>query len=96
VGTLNPRSRDTLLKRVAPLINALGVRFNDPFGSGRSFWTLKAPGSEQRYIVGATGPTSSPIPPWSTAFYPLIRGRDDFDLSLSSDLIGYGEQRFFP
>ena len=60
---------DKLLKRVAPLIIhwALGLTI---LSAVAEFWTLGHPGAGN--VSWATGPTSSPIPPWSTAFYPLI------------------------
>ena len=61
---------DALLKLVAPLIMhwALGLTI---LSAVAEFWTLGGT-RERATLVGATGLTSSPIPPWSTAFYPLI------------------------
>jgi hypothetical protein len=73
---------DDLLRQAAKacrtIDNALGVRFDDPLAVAE-FWTLGT--RERATLDGATGPTSSPIPPWSTAFYPLI-GLTDWPLRL--------------
>src|SRR4029077_4749281 len=79
VGTI----LDKLLKRVAPLIMhwALGLTI---LSAVTEFWTLGH--REWATLVGATGPTSWPIPPWSTAFYPLI--------GLTHWPFGYGRRDF--
>jgi hypothetical protein len=66
VGT----SSDKFLGPVAPLVMrwALGLTILSAVADRFGLWGHQ----ERPTLVGANGPTSSPIPPWSTAFYPLI------------------------